>query len=273
MLKNRRAFTLIELLVVITVITLLMAVLLPSLRRAKEQMRALVCKSQLRSMYRTLSLYADDHNSRLFGKSEDYNLGTFYCLLVPYVEQIDELSLCPSAKYRKDNKIAEGIIGSAEQPWVWAASSVACPGGLCKLPGCIEYGSYTFNGYLYNAKAPRDSSFGKEEDISQPKNKSDWYSSIDRITSTSMTPCFADGIWLNGWPEEDDTPPLRKADLSEPDETYCTGMLRFCIDRHRKTVGMAFIDGHVDSVSLPELWQQKWYKGFGTQTNIVMPTE
>ena len=43
----RRAFTLIELLVVIAVIAVLMAVLLPSLNRVREQGKRAVCMSNL----------------------------------------------------------------------------------------------------------------------------------------------------------------------------------------------------------------------------------
>jgi prepilin-type N-terminal cleavage/methylation domain-containing protein len=46
--ENERAFTLIELLVVIAVITLLMAILIPALQRARRQARAVVCQSHLK---------------------------------------------------------------------------------------------------------------------------------------------------------------------------------------------------------------------------------
>ena len=46
-IKRKRAFTLIELLVVIAIIALLLAILMPGLRRAKELAREVVCKSHL----------------------------------------------------------------------------------------------------------------------------------------------------------------------------------------------------------------------------------
>ena len=49
-MNKQKAFTLIELLVVIAVIALLMAILMPALRRAKEQARALVCGRHLQQL-------------------------------------------------------------------------------------------------------------------------------------------------------------------------------------------------------------------------------
>lgn len=57
-----RAFTLIELLVVISIISLLMSILLPSLRRAREQAKETVCRTNLRSIMLAQSVYLNDHH-------------------------------------------------------------------------------------------------------------------------------------------------------------------------------------------------------------------
>ncbi len=57
---RRRAFTLVELLVVIAIIALLMAVLVPALRRARNQAREVVCKSNLRQVGLGANMYAGE---------------------------------------------------------------------------------------------------------------------------------------------------------------------------------------------------------------------
>lgn len=56
----RRAFSLIELLVVIAVIATLLAILLPALSKARDNARAVVCLSNLRSCASILAAYAND---------------------------------------------------------------------------------------------------------------------------------------------------------------------------------------------------------------------
>ncbi len=58
-------FTLIELLVVIAIIAVLMALLMPSLRKARELARSAACLSNLRQAGAGLMLYASDYDSRV----------------------------------------------------------------------------------------------------------------------------------------------------------------------------------------------------------------
>ncbi len=62
-MRNERAFTLVELLVVIAIITLLMAILMPALKRAKEHGKDVVCRNNLRQIGLAALLYAEDNDS------------------------------------------------------------------------------------------------------------------------------------------------------------------------------------------------------------------
>ena len=61
-MRPRPAFTLIELLVVIAIIALLVSILVPSLKRAKDLAKTAVCQTRLRSLVTGLNFYAEEHS-------------------------------------------------------------------------------------------------------------------------------------------------------------------------------------------------------------------
>ncbi len=65
MKRTEKGFTLIELLVVIAIIALLMAILLPSLNRAREQTKRTVCGNQVRQQGMSLLMYAQENEGKM----------------------------------------------------------------------------------------------------------------------------------------------------------------------------------------------------------------
>ncbi len=63
--REERAFTLIELLVLIAIIGVLMAILLPTLRVAKEHARRTVCAKRMNQQYLGFISFAQDHRGQL----------------------------------------------------------------------------------------------------------------------------------------------------------------------------------------------------------------
>ena len=66
-LYRHRAFTLIEILVVVAIIGLLVAILLPSLRRAREQAKTTVCMTQIRQLMTAALMYTQEYQGSLPG--------------------------------------------------------------------------------------------------------------------------------------------------------------------------------------------------------------
>lgn len=61
--ERNRAFTLVELLVVISIIALLIAILLPSLRKARDHAKAIVCQTNLKAVGQGMQSYATDYDA------------------------------------------------------------------------------------------------------------------------------------------------------------------------------------------------------------------
>jgi prepilin-type N-terminal cleavage/methylation domain-containing protein/prepilin-type processing-associated H-X9-DG protein len=71
--KDRGAFTLVELLVVIGIIALLIAILLPTLSKVRENARRVECASRLRQLAAAVHLYANEHRGKVPPGNRDNN--------------------------------------------------------------------------------------------------------------------------------------------------------------------------------------------------------
>ena len=105
--RSAHGFTLIELLVVIAIISLLVSILIPSLKRAKELTRRVVCASNLHQIGVALMTYTADHHGDFpeGGRttsvpyfSDFYGRGWKKSLYPKYI-QVPELCYCPTNGY------------------------------------------------------------------------------------------------------------------------------------------------------------------------------
>ncbi len=92
----RQAFTLVELLVVVAIIAILLSILLPSLQRAREQARQLLCVTNLRTLGQAAFFYAEANRETLV-RSETQRMHF-------------AVSLLPGLGY-------DGSLGPIEQLW------------------------------------------------------------------------------------------------------------------------------------------------------------
>ena len=85
--RTRDGFTLIELLVVIAIIGVLMAILLPGLKAAKEQAQRVVCASQLRQLAMAHTMYQESHDGWIVPATQVLGVDDYwYNTLGPYFE-------------------------------------------------------------------------------------------------------------------------------------------------------------------------------------------
>jgi prepilin-type N-terminal cleavage/methylation domain-containing protein/prepilin-type processing-associated H-X9-DG protein len=93
--RRHGAFTLIELLVVVTIISILAAMLLPAMARAKGKAKSISCLSNLRQIGLGMNLYADDANGYLPGTAHFSRSNSWIFTLASYVGDVDKIRICP----------------------------------------------------------------------------------------------------------------------------------------------------------------------------------
>lgn len=116
--RTHAGFTLIELLVVIAIIALLLSILLPSLSKARERGRSVVCLSNFRQIGTAATLYANDWKETFWPPSQWARLpgpsGTEPGLLYSYVERADKIGECPSnRRQNRSNTNGTNIFGGS----------------------------------------------------------------------------------------------------------------------------------------------------------------
>ena len=246
---KKKGFTLIELLVVIAIIALLLAILMPSLRKAKLIAQDITCRSNVRQWGLVASLYFGDYKGK-FPKFA--NKQAWPEIWRSYYSDPD-LRFCPSAKKLRnpDQIVGEGVIGSHDVSWgIFPETETKTIDGVevvYKRKG--DYGSYGINNWGSSGVDPRE------------------WGALNKIRGASQVPLFFDSTFKGALPEYDDgtmPPDVRNGSSSVPAGHW----RRVYIDRHDLAANYLFMDISVRKVGLKGIWRLTWHRGYDTNKPI-----
>ncbi|MBI9019368.1 MAG: type II secretion system protein [Phycisphaerae bacterium] len=250
--NDKSGFTLIELLVVISIIALLVSILMPALSKAREAAKGVVCLSNLKQWGLCFGQYSSDNNDRFYRAYQSSSVGHNWIQATkPYYENT-EICFCPVA-----TKVDRTRLGT---PGIYR------PGGLKQAWGPFDDDDQR-QGYPGMA-----GSYGINDWVGDPSKgvrvgSADMYWSSPSVKGGSNIPLFLDSVWLGGWPDHADTPPLKENDFSNGN----IQMHRYCINRHAGKVNSVMLDYSAQKVSLKGLWKLKWHKQFKRTSNLDWP--
>jgi len=277
MLK-KKGFTLIELLVVIAIIALLLSIILPSLKKVKNQAKAMICMSNCKQWMSVTHMYLNDHNNTFWYDGPDMlalRQGLWMETLSSYIGETDDFRLCPSAKKLTFDAIdtANGFKhGSTFEAWD------ARNWGGFDSEKQRNYGSYGINLWLSPALGIEKPGWGNMGDFE--KNKRDHWGKAD-ASNTSNIPILGDSAWFGAEPlalstggrmgevpMQDDDCMMRKAGVTD---LFPRIMSRLCINRHEKHVNWGFMDGSCRKVKLNDLWSLQWHRKYEKAYDVDIP--
>ena len=253
-----KAFTLIELLVVIAIIALLLSVLLPSLRKAKEAAQAVVCTSNLRQWNMIVGFFLDDNEGTFPDAdwNDDNNVdphGQWW--IQPFKQYMDEdidILLCAKAALHPGDFPGD-IYSPKKHNECWGSRDQS----PAPTAGEWTWASYSPNGWIMKTdEGTWGASLGHNA----------FWGKLERVTAPYQVPLFLDSTWVDVWPEDTDEP--RDDEWGNGGRGY---MPQVTITRHGKKTNVVFMDCSSRRRDIKDLWSLKWHKEFNTNNPYTTP--
>lgn len=224
----------------IAVIALLMAILAPSLNKARKRAKAVACQSKLKQWGYIFLMYAGDYDGSMPAVSEKWAdaLESHYA-----DSNIKALSCCPMAT----KPVSQG----GQHPFA-AFDTVFV--SFSREP--INAGSYGINGWVCNPPSEEKiNAFGLP-------TTNNWRSV--NVNGASNVPLLLDSMWIDTYPDTTNVAPQSDGDFYgiEPEEVENKDkqMRFFCMNRHDGFINGVFLDCSVKKIGLKELWKLKWHR-------------
>jgi len=248
-MRKTRGFTLIELLVVIAIIAILLAVLIPSLKKAKQLVQAAICGSNLHQWHIVFKMYTQDYNDSFhagWGNSAPES-NWWMDAGRQYYGDVDKIRCCPSATLPEYNIDGSAGPGMGKEPFrAWGIDS-----GSFFRRG--DYGSYGINGWVENPTPRIEQAVGFD-------GRKHWRNMS--IPGSSNVPLMTDAQWIDFWPE--DTANQRPPNTMNERWGGESHFVRLCQNRHNERQDVVFLDGSISKVGLKQLWTLKWHREYNT---------
>lgn len=239
-------FTIVETLVVISIITLLLSISMPSFSKARRLARASICLSNLDQLQSAQLMYSDENKgltknlSHASGEYWHHSLAQYLgdatyranANLQQWKRAPMNVLTCPEA-------VRDPVAGagSADIVWNWGG------GGGQGSYGANLWMFPQYQEYNHDFRFPRQGFYPRLAD------------------GGSDAPLFADSNWVGGWPLDVDTvPPNLYWGYFIHEIGYFMG--RFSLDRHDRSIQLAFADGSSRRTPLAQLWELSWHRGF-----------
>lgn len=262
---RRSCFTLIELIVAIATIALLMAVLLPALRRSREQARAVICSSNIKQLLLGLINYENENHALPYAFDDQ-------CHQDPPPGGFAGGSAFDRRGWWWFNFI-EGFYAESDNK----RTAVQCPSKRLSNPMLED--NVLCGNYGVNQSICKSSSGWHAEFIGAPLPSSS-------ITRSAETLLIVDsGYAMINWWHVTDEPPDTLINFIIEDTAYIPGL---CINESRvfwpgqeydaiygrhpnKTVNVGFADNHVSRVKADTLLVEKVVDDYMNKSSLWVP--